>query len=106
MFMAQEVRSFEAGINVLAKPAIHPSFPGSPMSQAMKSTDQNTDLLRLNDLVKKHGLHYRRVRNTYSFDDFTAHGLNQALGFAEGFDRAALKFDKSVLQEGHVTLGA
>jgi hypothetical protein len=83
------VRTFDAGMNVLAKPAVHPSLSGAPMPQALKSSDRDTDLLRLNDLARKHGLKYRRVRNTYTFDDFTAHGLKQALGFAEGFDRAA-----------------
>lgn len=58
------------------------------MVQVLKSSELETDLQRLNDLVRQHGLHYRRVGSTYNFEDFTAHGLKQALGFAEGFDRA------------------
>jgi hypothetical protein len=55
----------------------------------MKDDDTDTDTLRLNDLAKQYGLKFRRVRSTYQFDDFTAHGLKQALGFVEGYDRAA-----------------
>jgi hypothetical protein len=50
-------------------------------------THKETNILRLNDLAEQHGLTFKRVGNTYIFDDFTAHGLRQALGFAEGFDR-------------------
>ena len=46
------------------------------------------DTLRLNDLAKQYGLTFRRIRSTYIFDDFTAHGLRQALGYVEGYDRA------------------
>jgi hypothetical protein len=42
----------------------------------------------------EHGTYYSRIGNTYIFDDFTAHGLEQALGFAEGFDRAKNLFQK------------
>jgi hypothetical protein len=55
----------------------------------MKNDDTDTDTLRLNDLAKQYGLKCRRVRSTYQFDEFTAHGLKQALGFVEGYDRAA-----------------
>jgi hypothetical protein len=50
--------------------------------------DRETDALRLNDLAREHGLTFKRVRSTYQFEDYTAHGLKQALGFAEGYDRA------------------
>jgi hypothetical protein len=50
--------------------------------------EEETDTFRLNDLAKEHGLTFRRVGSTYKFDDFNAHGLRQALGYAEGFDRA------------------
>jgi hypothetical protein len=53
----------------------------------MNNDDAHTDALRLNDLAKQYGLKFRRVRSTYQFDDFTAHGLKQALGFVEGYDR-------------------
>jgi hypothetical protein len=55
----------------------------------MKNDDTDTDTLRLADLAKRYGLRFRRVGSTYQFDDFTAHGLKQALGFVEGYDRAA-----------------
>ncbi len=55
----------------------------------MQNDDKDTDALRLNDLAKQYGLECRRVGSTYQFDDFTAHGLKQALGFVEGYDRAA-----------------
>lgn len=58
------------------------------MVHLVKSNDQETDQLRLDDLVTEHGIAYQRIGNTYTFDDFTAHGLEQALGFAEGYDRA------------------
>jgi|GEM_PF-3178133 len=58
------------------------------MLQVLKSNDDDTDLLRLNDLAKQHGLRFCKVGRTYQFNDYTAHGLEQALGFAEGFNRA------------------
>jgi len=66
----------------------------------VESNEQDTDLLRLNDLAQQHGLSYRKVGTRYSFDDrlgtdafsdgciYTARGLREALAFAEGFDRA------------------
>jgi hypothetical protein len=59
----------------------------------MKNSDKETDTLRLNDLAKQHRLTFKRVGSTYIFDDFTAHGLRQALGYAEGFDRGARSLD-------------
>jgi hypothetical protein len=67
---------------------------------SLKSNDRETDLMRLADLTKQHGLSYRCVGNTYRFDDrigpdafedgciYTARGLREALAFAEGYDRA------------------
>jgi hypothetical protein len=52
----------------------------------------DTDTLRLNDLAKQYGLKFRRGKSTYGFEDFTAHGFNQALGFVEGYDRAAVEY--------------
>jgi hypothetical protein len=63
--------------------------------QTIHSDDRETDRLRLNELASKHGLSFRKVGRTYIFDDFTAHGLKQALGFAEDFDRAKLRPDDS-----------
>jgi hypothetical protein len=57
------------------------------MLRLIEPNDQETDQLRLDDLVTEHGIAYSRVGNTYIFEDFMAHGLEQALGFAEGFDR-------------------
>src|SRR5215831_1575771 len=54
----------------------------------MKFDSTETDTLRLKDLAKQHGLIFKRVGTSYRFDHFTAHGLTQALGFVEGFDRA------------------
>ncbi len=48
---------------------------------------RETDELRLADLADYHRLPYRRDRSTYVFEDFTAHGLRQALGYVEGYDR-------------------
>jgi hypothetical protein len=33
-------------------------------------------------------LAFNRIRSTYQFEEFTARGLKQALGFVEGYDRA------------------
>jgi hypothetical protein len=60
----------------------------------MKYDDKETDLLRLDSIAQQHGLTFKRVGSTYQFDDFTAHGLEQALGFAEGFDRAKMQYGR------------
>ncbi len=49
---------------------------------------READELRLADLADYHRLPYRRDRSTYVFEGFTAHGLRQALGYVEGYDRA------------------
>ncbi|HKM69082.1 MAG TPA: hypothetical protein VJX94_03190 [Stellaceae bacterium] len=54
----------------------------------MRNNDKETDTLRLNDLALQYGLTFTCVRSTYLFNDYTAHGLKQALGFVEGYDRA------------------
>jgi hypothetical protein len=64
------------------------------MQQVLERSELETDIMRLNDLAKQHGLKFRRVGSTYTFDDFTAHGLKQALGFVEGFDRAKWHYQK------------
>jgi len=73
--------------------------------QFATSDDQDTDLMRLNDLVRQHGLSYRKAGASYQFDDragpeafedgciYTARGLREALAFAEGFDRAKSQHD-------------
>jgi hypothetical protein len=73
--------------------------------------EEETDTFRLNDLAKEHGLTLRRVGSTYKFDDFNAHGLRQALGFAEGFDRAmasrsAQQLDEYALEIAYEVLAA
>jgi hypothetical protein len=54
----------------------------------MKFDSKETDELRLNDLSQQYALPFKRLRSTYRFEDFTAHGLRQALGYVEGYDRA------------------
>jgi hypothetical protein len=54
----------------------------------MRFDSKETDELRLNDLSQQYALPFKRIRSTYIFEDFTAHGLRQALGYVEGFDRA------------------
>jgi hypothetical protein len=54
----------------------------------MRFDDKETDELRLNDLSQQYDLPFKRIRSTYVFEDFRAHGLRQALGYAEGYDRA------------------
>jgi hypothetical protein len=49
---------------------------------------KESDTARLHDLSQQYGLAFRQVGDTYLVDDFTANGLPQALGYAEGFDRA------------------
>jgi hypothetical protein len=49
---------------------------------------KESDTARLNDLAKQHGLSFRRAGMVYRFEDYTAYGLDQALGYVEGFDRA------------------
>jgi hypothetical protein len=67
--------------------------------QRMKFDPTETDLLRLADLAKEHGFTYIKVGTRYYFDTeikgpfqdgfiYSAHGLREALAFAEGFDRA------------------
>jgi hypothetical protein len=68
--------------------------------QILESNELDTDLLRLNDLIERHGLSCRTNGASYQFDDrvgaeafaegdiYTARGLREALAFAEGFDRA------------------
>jgi hypothetical protein len=58
------------------------------MTKRDRSWHKESDTYRLNDLAKQHGLPFKRVGMIYSFEDFTAYGLDQALGYAEGFDRA------------------
>jgi hypothetical protein len=57
------------------------------MRLAMRKSDKESDALRLEDLCRQHGLTCRRVRSTYFFEDFTAHGLRQAVGYVEGYDQ-------------------
>ncbi len=63
----------------------------------MSRDDRETDILRLDDLAEQYGLTFQRRGSLYIFNDFIAHGLRQALGFAEGYDRAML--DQKSAQE-------
>jgi hypothetical protein len=58
------------------------------MPKIIKHSFKESDTARLNDLAKEHSLTFRRTGMVYRFEDFTAYGLDQALGYAEGFDRA------------------
>jgi hypothetical protein len=58
----------------------------------MGTSFKERDKLRLNDLARQHGLTFKRFGSTYCFEDFTAHGLQQALGYVEGYDRALNRF--------------
>jgi hypothetical protein len=55
-----------------------------------RTSNLETDTLRLHDLAKEHGLNFTTSGATWYFDDhtFRARSLGQALAFAEGFDRA------------------
>ena len=44
--------------------------------------------MRLDDLSRLHDLPFRKAGMVYRFGDFAAYGLDQDLGFAEGYDRA------------------
>ncbi len=70
------------------------------MPKNANNAENETDLLRLNDLTLRHGLACRiQGKDSYYFDYagadafsegfiFIARGLREALAFAEGFDRA------------------
>ena len=49
---------------------------------------KESDTARLHDLAEQYGLHFKRNGMIYRFEDYTACGLDQALGYVEGFDRA------------------
>jgi hypothetical protein len=49
---------------------------------------KESDTARLNDLARQHGLPFKRVGMVYMFEDCNAYGLDQALGYVEGYDRA------------------
>ena len=58
------------------------------MKRIMKRECKESDAARLNDLATQHRLPFKRVGMTFRFEDYTAYGLDQALGYVEGFDRA------------------
>jgi hypothetical protein len=73
--------------------------------------EEETDTFRLNHLVKEHGLTFKRICITYIFTYFNVNGLRQALGFAEGFDRAiasspAQQLDEYALEIAYEVLAA
>ena len=51
--------------------------------------------MRLADLSRSHNLLFRRSGMIYRFEDFTAYGLDQALGYAEGHDRAVDRWENA-----------
>jgi hypothetical protein len=56
----------------------------------LRSAAREQDAMRLDDLSQRHGLPFRKTGMIYRFEgeEFTAYGLDQALAFAEGYDRA------------------
>jgi hypothetical protein len=58
------------------------------MKRIRKNEFKESDAARLHDLAQQHGLHFRRSGMVYRFEDYTVYGLDQALGYVEGFDRA------------------
>ncbi len=58
------------------------------MKRSKRAECKESDMARLNDLARQHGLAFKCVGMIYRFEDFTAYGLDQALGYVEGFDRA------------------
>ena len=58
------------------------------MKRIRKYDSKESDTARLHDLAQQYGLHFRRSGMVYRFEDYTACGLDQALGYVEGFDRA------------------
>lgn len=53
---------------------------------------EDSDYWRFEGLVEQYGLKFERFNSRYVFDDFTADGFRQALGYAEGYDRALREF--------------
>ena len=64
------------------------------MKRIRKIEFKESDTARLHDLAQQHGLHFRRSGMIYRFEDYTAYGLDQALAYVEGFDRAMAAFPR------------
>jgi hypothetical protein len=58
------------------------------MKRRHRFDSKYSDQARLNDLAQQYGLAFKRTGMIYRFDDYTAFGLDQALGYVEGYDRA------------------
>ena len=58
------------------------------MTKRDRNWHKESDAARLNDLAQQYGLTFKRSGMVYRFEDYNAYGLDQALGYAEGFDRA------------------
>lgn len=58
------------------------------MKRIRKNEFKESDTARLNDLARQHGLAFKRSGMIYRFEDYTACGLDQALGYVEVFGRA------------------
>jgi hypothetical protein len=54
----------------------------------IKYDSKESDAARLDDLAGQYGLSFKRIGMVYRFEDFNAYGLDQALGYVEGYDRA------------------
>ena len=61
------------------------------MKLISKTESKESDTARLLDLAQQHGLHFKRSCMIYRFDDYNAYGLDQALGYVEGYDRAVAR---------------
>jgi hypothetical protein len=77
----------------------------------LRSAAKEQDAMRLDDLSQRLGLPFRKAGMIYRFEDFTAYGLDQALGYAEGYDRAidrredaARNLDEYALEIAHQAL--
>ncbi len=58
------------------------------MKRIRKNEFKESDMARLHDLARQYGLHFKRSGMVYRFGDYNAYGLDQALGYVEGYDRA------------------
>jgi hypothetical protein len=58
------------------------------MKRIRRHESKESDTARLNDLAQQYGLALKKAGMIYRFEDYIACGLDQALGYVEGYDRA------------------
>ena len=61
------------------------------MKLISKSDSKESDTARLHDLAQQHGLHFKRSGMIYRHNDYNVYGLDQALGYVEGYDRVVAR---------------